>query len=170
MRKLLAAAVLAVALVAPAFAADEISPERVALAKEVIELSGANKVYDNFDKNLDMVMGQMMQDKPNVDQATIDDIKKMMKEEFAAFKPQMIDNAVKIYARHFSEDDLRAMIAFYKSDAGQHLSAELPAISQETAQMNVEFMKHFMARMQKYMADKIAAQKAAADQEKSKTK
>ena len=73
----------------------------------------------------------------------------------------MIYGVTVIYARHFSEDDLKALIAFYKSDAGKHFAAELPAVSQECVALNVPFTKRFMARIGQYMAEKIAAQNAA---------
>ncbi|MDE2182631.1 MAG: DUF2059 domain-containing protein [Alphaproteobacteria bacterium] len=167
MRKFLTAAAMALTLVMPAFAADQdIAPERLALAKQLMELSGATKVYDNFDKNLDVMLNQMLQGS-HPDEATIADLKKIAVEEFNADRPQMMDGAVKIYARHFTEDDLRALITFYKSDAGQHFAAELPVVSQECIQLDVPFMQHLMARVKQYIADKAAAQKAAPEQEKS---
>jgi uncharacterized protein len=167
--KIAAVAALALAVACGAARADDtIAPERLALAKQVMELSGASKVYDNYDKNLDMMVAQIRQSLPPVDDATIADIKKIAVEEFAAARPQLMDGAIKIYARHFSESDLKTLIAFYKSEAGQHFSAELPAISTECMQLNVPFTKSFMARLQQYIAAKIAAQSAPEDQSKDK--
>ena len=162
------AAFLAFGLLAfgAARADDAIAPERLALARQVLDLSGATKAYNNYDKNLDMMLAEIEQSLPPLDDATMADIKKIAVDEFAAAKPQLIDGAVKIYARHFSENDLNAQIAFYKSDAGQHFSAEIPAIAAECVQLNVPFTRSFMAHLQRYIAEKIAAQKASEEKNK----
>ena len=170
MKKFFAAAVIAVAAAMPAFAADQIAPERLALARQVMELSGANKVYDGYDKKLDAMVDQLRPAMPGADQTVIADIKKIALEEFNVYKPELMNGAVNVYARHFSEADLRALIAFYKSDAGRHFAAELPAVSQECIQLSAPFTKRMMERVQKYIADKAAADNASESQEQSKDK
>jgi hypothetical protein len=170
MRKYIAAAFLAFTLAIPAFAADEVAPERLALAKQVMELSGATAVYNNYDKNLDTMLGQLRQYMPNADEQMITDIKKMAIEEFAAVKPALMENAAELYARRFSEDDLKALVAFYKSEAGKHFAAAMPELSAECIKLMEPFNKRFMARLQAYIADKVAAQKAAEDKNSSKDK
>lgn len=167
--RILAGTALALLLAfGPARAEDAVAPQRVALAKQVMELSGATKLYDNYDKNLDTMLVQLRQSMPNLDDATAADIKKMAVEEFTASKPEMIEGTAAIYARHFSERDLKALITFYKSDAGQHFTTELPAVMAESMQMMAPFNKRFYARLQQYIAAKIAAQQA--DQDKNKDK
>jgi hypothetical protein len=167
--RILAGTALALLLaVGSARAEDAVAPQRVALAKQVMELSGATKLYDNYDKNLDTMLVQLRQSMPNLDDATAADIKKMAVEEFNASKPEMIEGTATIYARHFSERDLKALVAFYKSDAGQHFTTELPAVMTESMQLMAPFNKRFYGRLQQYIADKIAAQ--AAEHDKSKDK
>jgi hypothetical protein len=149
-------------------AEDAIAPERLALAKEVMTLSGGLKVYDDYQKYLDTMIAHLRRTIPSVDEATAGDVKKMAMEEFTACKPEMIEGAAKIYARHFSEEELKALIAFYKTPAGQHLMAELPAVTAESATLVDPFNKRLMGRIQIYMADKIAAQQAAEDKSKDK--
>ncbi len=145
---------------------DAIAPERLALAREVLDLSGASKVYDDYGKNLDAVITQLRQSMPGVDDTVVADLKKIATEEFTAARPEMIDGTIKIYARHFTESDLKALVAFYKSDAGQHFAAELPAVSTECMQLNVTFTRRFIARFQQYIATKIAGENASQDKDK----
>jgi len=151
-----------------AHAEDAIAPDRLVLAKQVMELSGGLKVYDNYDKYLDTMVAQLRQSIPNLDDATVAELKKIGVEEFVASKPEMIAGAANIYAHHFSDVDLKALIAFYKSDAGQHFATELPAIASESMQLSAPFTKRFLSRFAHYMADKVAAQKAAEDKNKEK--
>jgi hypothetical protein len=165
--RIVAATGLAVLLAFGAARADDtIAPERLALARQVLDLSGASKVYDNYDKNLDAVISQLRQSMPGLDDTMVADLKKIAIDEFNADRPEMIDGTIKIYARHFTESDLKALVAFYKSDAGQHFAAELPAVSTECMQLNVIFTKRFMARFQQYIAAKISGHDASQDKDK----
>jgi hypothetical protein len=44
-----------------------------------------------------------------------------------------------IYERHLSPSDIAQMAAFFRSEAGQHYSAAMPAILQESAELG----KHY---------------------------
>jgi uncharacterized protein len=165
--RIVAATGLAVLLAFGAARADDaIAPERLALAQQVLSLSGASKVYDNYDKNLDAVITQLRQSMPGMDDSMVADLKKIAIEEFNAARPEMVAGTINVYARHFTESDLKALIAFYKSDAGQHFAAELPAVSTECMQLNVTFTRRFMARFQQYIATKIAGQNEGQDKDK----
>jgi hypothetical protein len=160
--KFLATAALAVLVAAAAARADDApTPERLALAKQVMELNGSAAAYAKYDQNLDRLVEQLRASMPGADEATIADIKKIATEEFAAYKPTLIDGVVKIYAKHFSETDLKALITFYKSDAGQHFAAEIPAISQESMDLNAPFTMRLMERIRAYLMDKMAAAQKA---------
>ncbi len=164
MKKYFAAVVLAVCLVSPALADEDISPERLALAKQVMELNGSSAAFDNYDKNLDLMVSQLLADKPNVDEKVVADLKKIVVEEFNAYRPTLVDGAIKIYARHFSESDLRALIVFYKTEAGQHFASEMPKLTAENVQLMAPFVKHLVERVKQYVADKAASQKTSQDQ------
>lgn len=42
-----------------------------------------------------------------------------------------VEMTVPIYDRHFTQDDIRQLIAFYETPVGRKLTAKLPAITQE---------------------------------------
>ncbi len=151
-------------------AEDAIAPERLVLAKQVLDLSGAAKFYDHYDQNLDAMLSQLRQSMPGLDDATMADLKKIAVEEFNASRPEMVEGAAKIYARHFSEDDLKALVAFYKSSAGQHFAGELPAVAAESMQLTVPLTQRVIGRFQQYIAAKIAAQNTSPDASKDKSK
>ncbi len=156
---ILAAATLAL-LIPAAHAEDSASPQSLALAKQVMELNGSAAAYENYDKNLDRMVEQLKASMPGVDDATIADIKKIAVEEFTAYRPTLIDGIAHSYAKHFSERDLKALVAFYKSDAGKHFAAETPAVTQEILDLNAPFTRRFLQRFREYIASKIAADAA----------
>lgn len=157
--KFLATLCFSVALLSgAALAEDEISPARVELAKQVMQVSGAAQAYDNYEKNLDLMVGQIRQYMPGADDATMADIKKIAVDEFAAYKPTLMNNAAAVYAKHFSEKDLKALLAFYKTEAGKHFAAEMPSLSSESIKLTEPFTQRFMVRLQGYIAARVAAE------------
>lgn len=164
--KFLATLAVTVALVSgTAMAEDDIAPARLELAKQVMQLSGATAAYDSYEKNLDLMVGQIRQYMPGADDATMADIKKIAVEEFTAFKPTLMENAAKVYAKHFTDKDLKGLIAFYKTDAGKHFAAEMPALSSESVKLTEPFTQRFMARLQEYIAGRVAAEQKKAQEQ-----
>ncbi len=138
------------------FAEDEISPARLALAKQVMEVNGSANAYENYDKNLELMVSQVRQAAPGIDDATVAELRKIANEEFLAYKPTLIEGTEKIYAKHFSEDDLRALLAFYKTDAGKHFAAETPGLTAECLQLTAPFSKRIMQRFITYVQSRVA--------------
>lgn len=164
--KFLATLAVTVALVSgTAMAEDDIAPARLELAKQVMQLSGATAAYDSYEKNLDLMVGQIRQYMPGADDATMADIKKIAVEEFTAFKPTLMENAAKVYAKHFNDKDLKGLIAFYKTDAGKHFAAEMPALSSESVKLTEPFTQRFMTRLQEYIAGRVAAEQKKAQEQ-----
>ena len=52
---------------------------------------------------------------------------------------ELMDRIVPIYDRHFSEQEIRQLIAFYDSPLGRKISATLPEIQQESLQAGKEW-------------------------------
>lgn len=164
--KVLFAASLAFLLLGSASQAeDNIAPAKLELAKQVMLLSGATAAYDSYEKNLDLMVNQIRQYMPGADDATMADIKKIAVEEFTAYKPTLMENAAKVYAQHFTDKDLKGLIAFYKTDAGKHFAAEMPALSSESVKLTEPFTQRFMARLQEYIATRVAAEQKKAQEQ-----
>ena len=159
MRRSLSLATVAFALLIPAAQAED-SPQSLALAKQVMELNGSTAAYEDYNKNLDHMVDQLKASMPGVDDATIADIKKIAVEEFTAYRPTLIDGIAHSYAKHFSERDLKALVAFYRTEAGKHFAAETPAVTQEILALNAPFTRQFLQRIREYFAAKIAAEAA----------
>ena len=48
---------------------------------------------------------------------------------------ELIDLIIPVYAKHFSHDDIKEMIAFYESPLGKKITAALPSITQESMKL-----------------------------------
>jgi hypothetical protein len=51
----------------------------------------------------------------------------------------LLELVVPIYDKHFTEEDIQGMIAFYRSPVGQKLTSELPQITTESMSAGQEW-------------------------------
>lgn len=59
-------------------------------------------------------------------------------------KPMVVD----IYDRHFSDEEVAAMLDFYRTDAGQSILEKMPVITQESMQMSQVMMQEAIPKIQ----------------------
>jgi hypothetical protein len=61
--------------------------------------------------------------------------------------PDMRDKQVALYARHFTHEDVRALLTFYQTDIGKKAIAVMPTLSREGAEMGQDWAKENMPRI-----------------------
>jgi hypothetical protein len=61
-----------------------------------------------------------------------------------------------LYARTFTDDDLRAVIAFYRTPAGQNLVAKQPEILQQAAAFGAELAAKHQPELQAMLLSRLA--------------
>ncbi len=149
----------------PAHAADKVTAEKLNLAGELIAVSGASRMFSSTDQVLAVIFTQFRKSGINIDSETEAGLKKICREELEAAKPKLLEQYRVIYARHFSEADMRNMIAFDKSPTGQHVVAEMPAVVRETMPLSAELMMKTMKRAMAYMKER-AQEKAQEKKDK----
>ncbi|PWW04463.1 hypothetical protein DFR52_1011161 [Hoeflea marina] len=114
----------------PAFAQDA-TPEHVAAARTAIAALGATDQFDAILPNAaEQLKASLIQSTPDLQEeisATVD-------EKVYDLVPRRGDlerEAAAIYAKTFSEADLKAIADFYSSDAGKHLIENGPLVTRE---------------------------------------
>jgi uncharacterized protein len=68
---------------------------------------------------------------------------------------------IEVYQRSLSEDEVKGMIAFYESKAGQAVVRKMPLIQQNLMQLMQERMKTIMPKIIQVQQDAIAQVKAS---------
>lgn len=139
---------------APTFAEDAVSPERIKTAGELIEVSGAAQAFSASDDMIAGMFAQFRKSGIDIDAETETKMKAICREELEAAKPTLLDKTKEIYARHFSETEMRDMIAFYRSPTGQKVVAEMPALMRESVPLSSELMMRVMNRAVTYMQER----------------
>jgi hypothetical protein len=132
---------------APQAAAPAIEPEKEALIRQVLMLSGAAKLADQM---LDALIASFKKSKLSVPDSYWDDFRKN------ADTNGLIEQMIPLYARHFSDDDLRGLVAFYNSPAGKKYVAEAPQLTQESMAVG----RAWGENLAKTVIEKLKADKA----------
>ena len=65
----------------------------------------------------------------------------------------MIELVIPIYAKHFSHDEIKQLIAFYQSPIGKRLIEEQPAIAQEAMQVGQAWGQQIGQRIAQKLKD-----------------
>ena len=96
-------------------------------------------------------------------QKAIAEIRAYLSERMAVYAPEMLAGVEAVYAREFTADQLRDILAFYRSPTGREMSRKLPEISHES----VLALQPVITRMQRDLLGKVCELTACTAQQKS---
>lgn len=110
-------------------AQDTAAPARVdaqkaAIIRELLALSGSMRLGNEM---IAMLLDAVKQSNPHIDPAILDRLKAKMDVR------ELENEMVAIYDRHFSTEDLRAVLAFYKTETGRRVLERMPLVMKEGA-------------------------------------
>jgi hypothetical protein len=130
------AALFALALAgmtAPAMA-QQPSPASIAIAKELITLKGAATMFNPIVANvITAVRNQFMQTNFNLGK-DLDEVSLKLASELNPRASELFDNAAKLYAVQFTEQELKEILAFYKTPAGKKVITQEPRVLDQSLQ------------------------------------
>jgi uncharacterized protein len=137
---ILSAACLALALTALPAAAQQpkpASPAAIAAAKEILAMKNAGAMYAQAVPNIvQQTKDQLMQTNLNY-QKDLNEVAVIVAQKFAGREKEIGDGMAAVYAGDFTEQELKDLVAFYKSPLGQKLLTTEPrAIQQSMGFMN----------------------------------
>lgn len=100
-----------------------------ALDQEILALLDAMGSAKIAEQVFDALAQSFNQVNPNIPKTFWDEMKKAIKTD------ELFKLLVPVYRKNLSTEDIRAMLAFYKTPAGQRISKAMPAISQQSMQV-----------------------------------
>jgi hypothetical protein len=132
MKKSLLALALLLALSTPALAA-EVDPAKAKQIQQLMELTGAQNLGQQFGKIMTQQIYQVLRAaKPETPERAFliieEETNNLMEQE----SPALLASLVPIYDQHFSEAELKKLVAFYQTDLGKKTIAVMPRVMQES--------------------------------------
>jgi uncharacterized protein len=150
---------------APAVVAAQEAPLDPALRADIqrlMDLTGAAQMGHQIASILSQqVLQSTKRLHPDIPDRVIEISKEVTEQELSKVfdRPDgMVAQVIPLYAKHFSREDIRGLIAFYESDLGRRAVAEMPALMQESAQIGQRFAADIGPRIQATLNERLKAE------------
>jgi hypothetical protein len=133
------------------------SPTAIAAAKELVSLKGGATMFDPLIPGvIESVKNTFAPTNPQLGQP-LNDVAAQLRKDYDSKRAELLNEVAKIYARHFTEQELKDIVAFYKTPVGKKMIVEEPQALDEslkTAQawatrFSDEVMERFRVEMKK---------------------
>lgn len=109
----------------------EPSKAAVALARDVLTAKGATGTFDPVVRGvIESVKNALLPTNPNLSRE-LNEVTAQLHREYEGKRGEIIDAVATAYARHFSEQELKDMLLFYKTPLGQKIVREEPGAIQD---------------------------------------
>ena len=162
---------LALGLVCSFTQADEISTAKENDIRTLLDQTGADKIGIQLGTSLLPMISQGIQQKyPQVTQNTLNKINAEISNIFiekANAKGGLVDIIVPIYAKHYTQEEIKELIKFYKTDLGKKTIEIMPVIMTESMVAGQKWGQglgpQISLAVQKILADDNVAPPAAAE-------
>ena len=153
-----AAVVFTMAMFTGLASAEEPTPAAVAVAKELIVLKGSTQLWDAVVPGvIEQVKAVFMQTNPALGRE-LNDVAAQLRTEFAPRASQLVDQVAQLYARTFTEQELKDALTFYKSPLGRKIVNEEPKVLDDgfrrIQQWANKFSEEVMSKMRAEMKKK----------------
>src|SRR3977135_1175467 len=113
------------------------APAAIAAAKEILAMKNASAMYSNAVPNIvQQTKDALLQQNLNY-QKDLNEVAVIVAQKLAGREKEIGDGMAQVYANQFSEQELKDLVAFYKSPLGQKLLTTEPrAIQMSMGYMN----------------------------------
>ncbi len=124
----LAAVTIALTSLGPAAHSQQPSATALATAKELISFTGSAAVFDPLIAGVvEQAKLLFLQQNPALGK-DLNEIAGKLRTDLAPRFVELTDEMALLYATHFSESELKAILAFYQSPAGKKMLAQQPTV------------------------------------------
>ncbi len=143
----------------PAHAQETISAEKRALLKEMLDATSAAATFESFLKPMAVQLRKVIKEaNPNLTEEQMSFIESDVVSVYReSLKTESFNESLyKIYAKHFSVDELREINAFYKSPAGQKSNKVMPLIAEDSMTFGQKWSQSLVPTIQKRITERMA--------------
>jgi hypothetical protein len=134
--------------------AQEITPDRLALARKYVDLTDKVDIFGTtVAQTAAQTLNQILKLNPGLNKqatAAVTDVVKQYKGQ----RSQLMDQVARIYAQNFTSDELQQYVTFYSSPAGQKLATTNFDINQELQRV----MELFSINLKTEFYEKVRAE------------
>jgi len=115
---------------------------------DIIKMQQVNGSAGTTDTMFGQVLAQLKPSKPDV---TDEQWATLKKEVFDVEVAELNKQLIPIYKKHFTQDDVKALIAFYESPIGKKMAEKTPLITMESMQLSQIWGMGLFSKIQSYL-------------------
>lgn len=150
-------AALGLAVIAWPAVAQQPPAASIALAKELIELKGAQSMFDPLIVGVvEQTKGVLLQTNPQLAK-DMEEVAGKLRTELAPRRSELMTRVATLYAQQFTENELKDAVTFFKTPLGRKITTQEPVIldqsfafmQQWANTLSEEVMSKFRAEMKK---------------------
>ena len=107
------------------------------------------------------VLEGMKRSQPSLPERAVAIVREVLDAELAkAFSgsQSMMPDIVAVYAKQFTQDDVRGMVAFYESPLGRKMIQAMPAVLQDTVAIGQRWAQNEMPRIGSILQERLRAE------------
>lgn len=112
--------------------AHQPSPAAILLAKQIIDIKGIKDVFRPIVRGVVDKTKQMFMQTNFMWQKDLDEVAVIIQKQYDPRVNELVDATAGIYASHFTEQELKDLLAFYQSPVGKKAIAEEPKVLEES--------------------------------------
>src|SRR5580658_4711232 len=151
-------ALAAIGAAAPAPAQNQQpSANAILIAKQIVQIKGVQQMMDPIARGVVEKVKNVVMQTNFMWGKDINEVTAQMHKEFDGRSSEMVDTAARAYASHFTEPELKQILAFYQSPVGQKMVVEEPRALDESMSyagswgdnLSIEVMSRLRAEMKK---------------------
>ena len=139
----------------------ELSPETQELATQLVQLSGAARMFDEVLPMIaDQTKNAFIRANPDM-QLGIISVVDQIAVSLVSRRPELDNYLARVWASAFTNDEMEELIAFYETDTGKKFGATLPRLLAVQAAAAQEWGKSVTAEMQEKVTAELRAAMSA---------
>jgi uncharacterized protein len=108
------------------------SPAAILLAKQIIQLKGVDKLFDPLVRGVIVKARDQFMQTNFMWANDLNAVAAQLEKEYAPRANELVDASARIYASHFTEAELKQLLAFYQSPLGRKVIEEEPKTLDES--------------------------------------
>jgi hypothetical protein len=119
------------------------TPAALALAKELVALKGGNAMFDRLIPGvIERAKQSFVPTNPQLI-GPLNEVAAQLNKEYAPKTTDINNEIARVYAQHFTEAELKEILAFYKTPAGRKMLAEEPKAIEQSLHAAQEWAAKF---------------------------
>jgi hypothetical protein len=130
--------------------------------EKLMQVTGAAQIGMQIASGVSaQLIASFKQSQPDIPDRALTIAREVLDKEFANLfsGPQsMLQELVPVYAKYFTQDDIRGMLAFYESPLGKKMVQTMPAVAQDSMAVGQRWAQTAMPRVMAALQQRLRAE------------